>query len=577
MKKAIKIILVLTLISLITFNTGQSADANDAKAVDMAETLKDKGINKSKKIIGYYPSWKAYSGYTPDKVDTSKLTHINYAFANIDDDLKVSMGYPDKDPQNFKILQDLKKDNPNLKTLISVGGWNWSGKFSDVALSEASRTKFARSCVEFITEHGFDGVDLDWEYPVGGGLETNKNRPEDKQNFTMLLKEIREQLDDEGLKDNKHYLLTIAAGASNYYIGNTEVNKFSDYLDYVNIMTYDLHGTWDALADFNAPLYDNKDNSNQYKISIDSSVNVWLKAGLPKDKLVVGVPFYGYEYNVSENINNGLYQKFSGGKSLSYDSIAKNYLNKPEFVKYFHEESLVPYLSSESIFISYDDAQSIGLKAKYILDNNLGGAMIWELSQDSEGVLLNALFNGMQGIQYKDYKGHWAEATIDKWFNEGHISGYPDGSFRPEEYMTRAEFLKIVNNVFRFSETTEIDFVDVNINDWYYEEVKTAFKNEYILGISETQFAPNDFITREQAAIVISKILKLEGDESDANKFVDFSQINLWAKEYVGAASENQLINGYEDNSFKPQNNIKRAEAITILDRVLKKISIENE
>lgn len=569
--------IVLTLVMLISIYIGQKVNAEVAKEVDMVQTSKDENVNQYKKIIGYYPSWKSYSGYTPDKIDTSKLTHLNYAFANIDDDLKISMGYPDKDPDNFKILQDLKKVNPNLKTLISVGGWNWSGKFSDVALTVASREKFAKSCVEFIKEHGFDGVDLDWEYPVGGGLKNNSNRPVDKQNFTLLLKEIREQLDAEGSKDNKHYLLSIAAGASNSYIRNTEVNKFSEYLDYVTLMTYDMHGTWDTYADFNAPLYDNKDNSNQYKISIDSSVKAWINSGLPKDKLIVGVPFYGYKFNVLKNTNNGLYQKFSGGNALSYDSIYKDYLNKPEFIKYFHEESLVPYISNGSTFISYDDAQSIGLKAEYILENNLGGAMIWELSQDSSGVLLNALHNGIQGIEYRDYQGHWAEATINKWFSEKYICGYPDGSFRPDEFMTRAEFLKIVNNVFEFSEIAEINFVDVGRDEWYYEEVKRAFKNEYILGISETMFAPNEFITREQAAIVISKILKLEGDELSADIFIDSSQISSWSKEYVGAASKKQLIRGYEDNSFKPQNNIKRAEAITILDRVLIDFKVTKE
>lgn len=160
----------------------------------------DLPTESTKKIVGYYAAWSSYSGFTPNKLDANKLTHINYAFANIGSDFKLVMGYPDKDPANFKMLQDLKIINPDLKILISVGGWTWSGKFSDAAATETSRSAFASGCVEFITKYGLDGVDLDWEYPVGGGLAENSRRPEDKQNFTLLLKKIREKMDEQGLK-----------------------------------------------------------------------------------------------------------------------------------------------------------------------------------------------------------------------------------------------------------------------------------------------------------------------------------------------------------------------------------------
>src|SRR5205823_5679300 len=108
-------------------------------------------------------------------------------------------------------LQKLKQKHPHLKTLISVGGWTLSGPFSDAALTEKSRSKLAKSCVAFMLRYGFDGVDIDWEYPGGGGLPGNKSRVEDRQNFTLLLAELRRQLDEQGKGDKKHYLLTIAA------------------------------------------------------------------------------------------------------------------------------------------------------------------------------------------------------------------------------------------------------------------------------------------------------------------------------------------------------------------------------
>ncbi|WP_312092304.1 glycoside hydrolase family 18 protein, partial [Aminipila sp.] len=114
----------------------------------------------TKKIVGYYAAWAAYSGYYPDQINAEKLTHINYAFANISWDLRIKLGYPDVDEKNIKLLNSLKQKNSNLKTLISVGGWEWSGKFSDASATDATRTLFAESCVNFITKYGFDGIDL---------------------------------------------------------------------------------------------------------------------------------------------------------------------------------------------------------------------------------------------------------------------------------------------------------------------------------------------------------------------------------------------------------------------------------
>ncbi|MEL7648348.1 MAG: glycosyl hydrolase family 18 protein [Sedimentibacter sp.] len=352
------------------------------------------GEQQERRVVGYYAAWSSYSGFTPDKLDASSLTHINYAFANIGADFKITMGYPDKDPANFKLLQGLKKANPNLKTLISVGGWTWSGKFSDAASTEANRTAFAQGCVDFITRYGFDGVDLDWEYPVGGGMAGNSKSPADKQNFTLLLKNIREKLDKQGELDNKHYLLTIAGGAGSHYIRNTEPSLFHQYLDYATVMTYDIHGAWDTYADFNAPLYVSK-SSPQFKWSLDSSVKAWTAAGFPAAKLVAGVPFYGYMYEIKSGANNGLFQPFSKAKSLSYNTISKNYLSEKGFTRYFHEQSKVPYLSNGKIFISYDDEQSIKYKADYIKDNGLGGAAIWELSQDPNRILLSVLSDSL--------------------------------------------------------------------------------------------------------------------------------------------------------------------------------------
>lgn len=347
-------------------------------------------------IVGYYAAWTANSGFTPIQIDATRLTHINYAFANIGPDLRIELGYPELDPFNMSQLYSLKQVYPHLKTLISVGGWTWSDRFSDVALTERSRRIFSDSCVDFIKRHGFDGVDIDWEYPVNGGLPTNVRRPEDRHNFTLLLQALREALDAQGQMDGVHYLLTIAGGSGDYYPQNVELSEIARYLDFANIMTYDIYGTWDAFTDFNAPLYLNNDITNHFKWSVDSAVREWYAAGFPLKKLVLGIPFYGYIYSSVNDFNFGLYQPFNGANSIPYSQVAANYLDAPGYIRYFHPESMVPWLFNGSVFISYDDPESIRYKTDYIKANDLAGAMIWDLSGDPSNVLLYYIYDDLR-------------------------------------------------------------------------------------------------------------------------------------------------------------------------------------
>ena len=379
--------------------SGKSVNAQDKlSSAGSAVSIKKPGDSTltGATIVGYYASWAAYSGFTPDKIDASKLTNINYAFADIGTNLKITMGDPDTDPSNFRLLNALKETYPGLRTSISIGGWSGSGRFSDAALTEASRTAFAESCVAFMKKYGFDGVDIDWEYPVGGGLSGNVGRPEDKHNFTLLLQKLREKLDEQAAADHKHYLLTIAAGAGDSYLKNIELSAIQNYLDYALLMTYDFHGTWDPYTDLVAPLYDNADVSKQYKSSADSVIKEWAAASFPMDKLIMGVPFYGYKYTSASSTDHGLYSAYSGASSIDYEIIEKNYLNKNGYTRYFHSQSKVPWLYNGSTFISYEDPESIGLKTDYIKSKKLGGAMIWELSQDPDGELLDALYDGLK-------------------------------------------------------------------------------------------------------------------------------------------------------------------------------------
>jgi len=182
-----------------------------------------------KRIVGYFTSWAIYGReYFVNEIPADKLTHINYAFANVSKEGECLIGDSWADVEiafegdaqdapfkgNFNQLKLLKEKNPNLKTLISIGGWTWSRLFSDVALTEESRDKFAASCVKFMMDYGFDGIDVDWEYPTGAGDATNHETPEDPENFILLMAEMRAQLDAAGEVDGTHYLLTIAASSN---------------------------------------------------------------------------------------------------------------------------------------------------------------------------------------------------------------------------------------------------------------------------------------------------------------------------------------------------------------------------
>ncbi|OYD10005.1 glycoside hydrolase family 18 protein [Paludifilum halophilum] len=417
----------LCLTALLIFTLVSGFQPVPVKAGDAAGNTSDAGesltvqTDSEHKVIAYYPGWATYDrDYQVADIDASKVTHINYAFANISGG-EVVLGDPYADTDkffpgdcwepgckrgNFNQLNKLKQEHPHLKTLISVGGWTWSGNFSDVAMTEASRTKFAESAVDFIREWGFDGVDLDWEYPVDGGLEPG--RPEDKQNFTLLMKKMRETLDQAGAEDGKDYLLTIASGASPDYVENTELDKVEDDLDWINIMTYDFHGGWEDESNNNAPLYRDPDDPSSHADNyyVDAAVQGHLDAGVPKDKLVLGMPFYGRGWDGCSSSNNGLYQSCSGPARegtwedgvFDYADLEENYINKNGYTRHWNDDAKVPYLYNPDTqtFITYDDEESIGYKTDYIKSKGLAGAMFWELASDRNGTLLNQVYNDLR-------------------------------------------------------------------------------------------------------------------------------------------------------------------------------------
>ncbi|MEO6286160.1 MAG: glycoside hydrolase family 18 protein [Dyadobacter sp.] len=337
-------------------------------------------------VIGYVGGFHGL--LNTERIEAKKLTHINYAFVNVQGG-KAFLTNEKTDSTNFRKLNLLKTQNPDLKILISIGGWAWSENFSDAVLTDESRKIFAKSSVDIIKKYGLDGVDIDWEYPGMMGEEGNVFRPEDKQNFTLMFKAIREELDLLEKEAGKEKLLTTAVPGFVEFLSVVEMGKAQEFLDYVNLMTYDLF-QGDTVV-HHASLYP----SDIYKTtkSGDSAFKAFTAAGVPAGKLVMGLPFYGRMFTVAK-LEKGLGQKQTAQEYLDgYTYIKDSLVNKKGFKVYRDEVAKAPYLLNATTgqVLSYDDEESVREKCKYVLDKKMGGVMFWEYDSDPKHYLLDEI------------------------------------------------------------------------------------------------------------------------------------------------------------------------------------------
>ncbi|WP_346861966.1 glycoside hydrolase family 18 protein [uncultured Draconibacterium sp.] len=360
-------------------------------------TTQDQSSNSEKEymVVAYVAG---YRNFDFTSIDVSGITHINYAFGNIRNGEAVfdstKIDGQGLSPEDLAELNGLKAKNPKLNVLISIGGWSWSKGFSDAALSEESRLKFAKSCATLVDVHNLDGIDLDWEYPnqIGAG---NAYRKEDVRNFTLMLKAVREQLDllAKTKGDEKHYLLTIATGADKTYVDNVEMAEIHKYLDFLNIMTYDFYNGHHKTTGHHSNLKASADAGFDMN-SVVNAIDVHVNAGFPVEKINLGIPFYGRIWKGVENENNEvLFKKAETiGSGIDYADFYQN-INANGYTRYWDENALAPYLWSpeERTFISYEDEESIQYKVDFMKKRGLAGVMFWEYSADHDKTLLNAL------------------------------------------------------------------------------------------------------------------------------------------------------------------------------------------
>jgi chitinase len=332
---------------------------------------------------------------TPAEVDTHSITRINYAFANIQDGRMVT-GFA-HDAENFAVLASLRDRNPSLTVLVSVGGWLWSGSFSDIALTPQSRQRFIQSAIDFLALYHLDGLDIDWEYPGLPGAG-HAFRPEDKQNFTALLRELRVRFNRESGKQRRKLVLTIAAGASPDFLSHTEMAKVARSVDTVNLMAYDYYEPGSGpITGHHAPLFTNPHDPE--KVSADASVRAFEAAGVPAAKLVLGIPLYGHAWAAVGDRDHGLYQAGKpGANGWAPFSVIESTMLGHGFVRYWDPVSDVPWLynADTHTFVSYEDEQSIAAKCKYVHAHHLAGIMVWDVEGDPSAKLLTAIHNGLQ-------------------------------------------------------------------------------------------------------------------------------------------------------------------------------------
>lgn len=374
-----------------------------------------------KQIIGYYASWQWYDRSKlakPSNMDFKKVTRVNYAFFQSDAegniwgtdewaDPRVLFGDIDAtggkciagQPQcrcswvkpQFKSCS-YHNDPSGLIWLVhqarrdiypSIGGWTLSDTFSPMAKDETSRKIFARNCKNLIVDYNFDGIDLDWEYP---GYAAHNGHDYDKQNFHLLLRDIRTELDDLGNKTGRVYGLTAALPCGPKNIKNIDIAEVSKYLTEFNLMTYDFHGAWDTFTGVNSPLHDQSQDT-ETGWSVDGCVRNWIDGGAPLKSINVGLGFYGRSFRAAKKL--GSHHGGTDDSAWAVDEGTPQYFNIMEQIDSmtidWDEETKTPYAyfnDNKGGLVSYDDERSICLKTEYAIKEDLNGFIIWELSGD---------------------------------------------------------------------------------------------------------------------------------------------------------------------------------------------------
>ena len=353
--------------------------------------IKPSGNTERYRVVGYDT---AKGDIAPQ--DVGKIDTLIFAFARLVDG---EVTLPPADAMRLHRLIALKATHPRLSVVVSVGGWTVDG-FSDAASTAASRQRFADSAARLLAANDADGLDVDWEYP--GHAEAHiKASAQDRGNFTLLLRDLRKTLDRAGNARGRHgashYTLSIAA-ADGAFVSGIDIAAVEPSLDWFNLMTYDFVNSMTPTTGHHTGLYDSTYAPGSAR-STDKAVRQFLAAGVPSQKLLIGVAFYGREFADVQPAHDGLYQAYGHYQGEhSWPQLKAEFINRGGYIRYRDEAARAPYLwnAATHCFISYDDPWSIAAKAAYVKSHHLGGIMYWEQGEDPQGELLDAVWRGLQ-------------------------------------------------------------------------------------------------------------------------------------------------------------------------------------
>lgn len=277
-----------------------------------------------------------------------------------------------------KQLFKLKKANRNLKVMLSIGGWTWSTNFPSAASTDANRKNFAKTAITFMKDWGFDGIDVDWEYPADDTQATN---------MILLLREIRSQLDAYAAQyaPGYHFLLSIAAPAGPEHYSFLHMGDLGQVLDYVNLMAYDYAGSWSTYSGHDANLHANPSNPNSSPYNTDQAISAYISGGVPASKIVLGMPIYGRSFEST----SGIGQTYSGIGSGSWENGIWDYKVLPKAGASVQYDAVAgayySYDQNSKELISFDTPDMVNTKVSYVKSKGLGGSMFWEASADKTG------------------------------------------------------------------------------------------------------------------------------------------------------------------------------------------------
>ncbi len=329
-------------------------------------------------VIAYYAGGAAQA----DSFAVEQLTHIIYSFCHLKGNrLHVSNA---NDTLTIQKLVSLKRRNPSLKVLLSLGGWGGCKTCSPVFASETARKEFAESVKELLVYFKADGLDLDWEYPVIPGYPDHPYSPDDKVNFTALVMQLRVTLGREPE-------LSFAAGGFTKFLQESiEWKKVMAVLNRVNLMTYDLVHGGSTVTGHHTPLY----STSFQKESVDNAIHYLDSIGIPPSKLVIGAGFYARVFQLESTANNGLYQPAKFKRGVPFKAFERNFSTDSGFVYHWDAVAKAPYFFNEQhkLFVTFDDTTSIRLKTEYVIQKKLNGIMFWQLAEDKfKGGLLEVI------------------------------------------------------------------------------------------------------------------------------------------------------------------------------------------